>query len=148
MSVLNGHTLTAAIQVALEVHEHQTRKGNGEPYILHPLRVMLAVPEEARIVAVLHDVFEDWHLEVEELKSWPVEGIRGAELEALRLLTRPEGVTYGGYIERIQEAPGEAGRLARLVKRADLEDNLRDARAAGLESLVRKYERALEEWDA
>lgn len=51
--------LEKAIRIAASAHEGQRDKG-GHPYILHPLRVMLAMSTEAeRIVAILHDVVED-----------------------------------------------------------------------------------------
>ena len=51
--------LNDAIVIAIKAHADQTDKA-GQPYILHPLRVMLAQrTDEARIVAVLHDVVED-----------------------------------------------------------------------------------------
>jgi len=51
--------LEKAIKIAVEAHMGQVDKG-GNPYILHPLRVMLSLnSEEERIVGVLHDVVED-----------------------------------------------------------------------------------------
>ena len=51
--------LEKAIKIVVEAHTGQLDKG-GNPYILHPLRVMLSLKtEEERIVGVLHDVFED-----------------------------------------------------------------------------------------
>ncbi len=51
--------LERAIEIAAAAHRGQADKA-GQPYILHPLRVMLACQGEAtRIVAVLHDVIED-----------------------------------------------------------------------------------------
>ena len=60
--------LDKAIGVATEVHSSQTRKCNGSPYILHPLRVLCLVAEhpelrtreEVLCAAVLHDVVEDF----------------------------------------------------------------------------------------
>ena len=52
-------TLEDAIALAVEAHRGQTQKA-GQPYILHPLRVMFRCDSEMeRIVAVLHDVVED-----------------------------------------------------------------------------------------
>jgi guanosine-3',5'-bis(diphosphate) 3'-pyrophosphohydrolase len=52
-------TLERAICIAASAHAGQVDKA-GAPYILHVLRVMLAMSsEEERIVAVLHDVLED-----------------------------------------------------------------------------------------
>jgi hypothetical protein len=51
--------LDAAIAYATRAHAGQV-DGAGEPYILHPLRVMGAVDTiEDKVVAVLHDVIED-----------------------------------------------------------------------------------------
>ena len=51
--------LEKAIKIAVEAHTGQVDKG-GNPYILHPLRVMLSLnTEEERIVGVLHDLVED-----------------------------------------------------------------------------------------
>ena len=51
--------LEKAIKIAVEAHTGQVDKG-GNPYILHPLRVMLSLnSEQERIVGVLHDVVED-----------------------------------------------------------------------------------------
>jgi len=52
-------TLERAIAIAAAAHAGQVDKA-GQPYILHPLRVMLRVAtEHERIAAVLHDVVED-----------------------------------------------------------------------------------------
>ena len=52
-------TLQRAISIAVEAHEGQIDKG-GNPYILHPLRVMMSLRTvDEMIVGVLHDVVED-----------------------------------------------------------------------------------------
>jgi len=62
--------LERAIAIAVEAHRGKKDKG-GQPYILHPLRVMFLVEsEDERIVAILHDVVED-HGDV-----WPAERLR------------------------------------------------------------------------
>ncbi len=51
--------LEKAIEIAIAAHRGQVDKA-GAPYILHPLRIMLAMDtEEEMIVAVLHDVVEE-----------------------------------------------------------------------------------------
>ena len=51
--------LERAIEIAVEAHKGAKDKG-GNPYVLHPLRVMLSLrTEEERMVGVLHDVVED-----------------------------------------------------------------------------------------
>jgi (p)ppGpp synthase/HD superfamily hydrolase len=53
-------TLERAFSIAACAHTGMTNKV-GAPYILHPIRVMLKVDSpEARIVAVLHDVVNNF----------------------------------------------------------------------------------------
>lgn len=108
--------LEQAIAIASAAHAGQVDK-QGVPYILHPLRVMLAVPEEARVVAVLHDVLEDTPLTVEGLRS---QGLTAEEEAALLLVTREPGITYFNYIRRIA---GAKNSIAMAVKLADIADN-------------------------
>jgi (p)ppGpp synthase/HD superfamily hydrolase len=107
--------LDEAIQIAVEAHKGQVDKA-GEPYILHPLRVMLMCAPECRIAAVLHDTVEDTGLELRLI------GHRfGAEIaEAVDALTRREGENYTDFIKRCGQ-----NEMARQVKMADLSDNMR-----------------------
>jgi len=109
--------LPTAIAVATDAHAGQTDKG-GDPYILHPLRVMLAVAPEHRVAAVLHDAIEDTPLTMVDLVT---HGLTLDDAAALEALTRRDGENYmGEYIERVARGPMRA----RWVKLADLEDNL------------------------
>ena len=76
------------------------------------MRVALAVPPGARVVAALHDVVEDTKLTFSNLET---NGLRDPELAALKLLTRGDE-PYEEYIERVATAGGAAGELARQVK--------------------------------
>ncbi|ALS22196.1 GTP pyrophosphokinase [Paenibacillus naphthalenovorans] len=108
-------TLTRAIIMATEAHEGQVDKG-GNPYILHPLRLLTkASDENARIVAVLHDVIEDTDLTLEHLRK---EGFNEIIIEALDCLTRCKNESYDEFIQRIK-----SNDLARYVKLLDLDDN-------------------------
>jgi (p)ppGpp synthase/HD superfamily hydrolase len=109
-------TIEDAILLAAQAHRGQVDKA-GEPYILHPLRVMLRLKDEAgRIAAVLHDVLEDAGVTIEFLRE---RGYSEEVLRALDALTRRPGESYAGFIERAAADP-----LARRVKLADLADNL------------------------
>jgi (p)ppGpp synthase/HD superfamily hydrolase len=116
-------TLERALQIAAEAHQGQLDKA-GEPYLLHPLRVMLRVTgEPERIVALLHDVVEDsaaWT--IDRLRA---EGFAEEVVQAVDHLTRREGEAYEALIERAAGHP-----LARRVKLADLEDNMTLTRLA------------------
>ncbi|MBX7110646.1 MAG: GTP pyrophosphokinase [Dehalococcoidia bacterium] len=108
--------LDTALAIAVEAHRGQVDKA-GQPYILHPLRVMARVSAPAeRLVAVLHDVVEDSPTTLDDLRAagFPEEVVR-----AVDFLTRREDETYEAFIERVTGDP-----LARRVKLADLEDNM------------------------
>ncbi len=111
-------TLETTIELAVHLHKGQKDKA-GAPYILHPLRVMLSMQDEAaRIVAVLHDTIEDCGITIDDLRSL---GYSEQVLEALDYLTkrREEEDDYDAFIERIRSGPP----IARAVKLADLRDN-------------------------
>ncbi len=109
-------TLEDAIQLALDAHRgHKDRA--GRPYILHPLRVMLRMDDDdARLVAILHDVIEDSAYNLSDLRH---AGYPSRVLDAVDALTKRAGEAYEDYIERVILNP-----LARRVKVADLEDNM------------------------
>ena len=106
--------------IASQNHVGQ-RNRFGDPVIDHVERVVAAVPADARTTALLHDL-----LELCPTARWQLrrKGLTRTEQEALELLTHAPGEPYEVYIRRIADAPGPAGRLARIVKLADLEDNL------------------------
>lgn len=139
-------TLERAIAIAALAHEGQVDKA-GAPYVLHPLRVMLACQTpEARIAAVLHDVVEDTAITLEELEG---EGFPAEVLEAVAALTKREGEDYEAFIRRVAPNP-----IAREVKLADLRDNSDLSRIAEPterdRERIKKYKRAiayLERWE-
>ena len=125
-----------------ELHRDQVDKV-GQPYILHVLRVMLAVQgDEERLVALLHDVVEDGHASLHDLRAW---GYAPAVVEALDAISRrfEAGETYQEFIARVQQNP-----LATRVKLADLHDNLgrleRVDDPATVAALRARYMKALE----
>lgn len=109
--------LNDAITFATQAHKDQTDK-NGDPYILHPLRVMGRVQSDAeKIVAVLHDIVEDTPCTFQDLRD---KGYSEQVIEAIDCLTkRGEEESYDDFIERCQTNP-----IALRVKIADLEDNM------------------------
>lgn len=110
--------LYRAIKIAYEAHAGQVDKG-GNPYIDHPLRVMASVEtEEAKIVAVLHDVLEDCPGYTAD--TFRQAGFSEEIVAALLLLTKipSDKELYLDYIARIGKH-----RLAAKVKLADLLDN-------------------------
>lgn len=108
--------INKAIAIAAKAHDGQVDKG-GNPYILHPLRVMMNCESEtAKICAVLHDVIEDTNITLEDLKS---KGFDDEIIAALDCLTKRKGESYDDFVSRV--LPNE---LACRVKLADLADNM------------------------
>ena len=115
-------TLERAIELAARAHAGQVDKA-GQPYVLHPLRLMLAVrtPHE-RMAAVLHDVVEDTDVTFDDLVA---EGFPPEVVAAVRALTKTEGE------KRIEAAHrAAADPVARVVKLADVTDNMDLSRIA------------------
>ena len=112
--------------MAATVHAGQRDKA-GAPYILHPLRMMLKMKTvEAQMAAVLHDVVEDCGVTPALLAY---EGFPTVVVEAVEALTKRsvDGAEepYESFIVRAARHP-----VARLVKLADLEDNMDLSRIA------------------
>ncbi len=104
-----------AFEIAQEAHKDQYDLA-GEPYIIHPLTVSNMVNgEKAKIVALLHDVFEDSNYSKFDLKGMFSKDI----LDALDLLTRKPNEDYFDYIKKLA-----SNELARKVKLADLKNNM------------------------
>lgn len=130
--------LEKAIIIATTAHRGMVDKG-GEPYILHPLRVMFALETiEERIVAVLHDVLEDSEITAHMLRK---RKFKVELVEAIDLLTKKENQSYEDYILNIRN-----NSLASKVKKADLKDNMDKSRLRELtqKDIIRfeKYKKA------
>jgi|TARA_R100000935_G_scaffold44348_1_gene67219 (p)ppGpp synthase/HD superfamily hydrolase len=108
--------LDQAISVATKAHFGQVDK-SGQPYILHPLRLMFRFEAEVEmIVAVMHDVIEDSDFTYEDLKNI---GFSNDVMEALDCLTKRENEDYERFILRASK-----NSLARKIKIEDIKDNL------------------------
>lgn len=115
-------TLERAIQIAAEAHAGQIDKA-GQPYILHPLRVMLRMENEhERIVAVLHDVIEDTSVTLAQLAA---EGFPAIVIDAVHELTKLLGESRLSAATRVARNP-----IALAVKLADNSDNMDMSRIA------------------
>lgn len=129
-----------AMQLCFDSHKEQVDK-SGMPYIFHPLILAEQMnTEETTIVALLHDVVEDTHITLEDLRSM---GFGQTILEAINLMTHEKGVPYMEYVAAIKKNP-----IARQVKIADLRHNSTLSRldSVGQKDLERvaKYNKALD----
>lgn len=136
-------TLERAIAIATDAHAGQQDKA-GAPYITHPLRVSRGLTGEAKIVAVLHDILEDTPWTLEQLRA---EGFGPAVLSGVDALTRRPGEDYFDLVKRAAADP-----IGRVVKRADLADNMDVSRLGEMtetdETRLKKYRSALAILDA
>lgn len=118
-----GAMIETLIAFAAQAHTGQRDKA-GQPYIFHVLRVLLRVVEEhpdnatAHAAAVLHDVIEDTDLHLNDL---PRHGVSSDVRDAVDVLTHRSRHSYFDYIRLCAAHP-----IARIVKRADIEDHLED----------------------
>ena len=110
------HLIEKSLTIALQAHAGQTDKA-GQPYILHPLRIMAKMDtDEEMAVALLHDTIEDSPLTPESLLD---AGIPSKIVDAVQSLTKSYDEDYQQFIQRVLK-----NSLATKVKKADIEDNL------------------------
>lgn len=108
--------LEDVIAFAVEAHRGQKDKA-GDPYILHPLRMMSRLHgTHVRMAALLHDVVEDTGHSLDQLRA---RGVPEPVLAAVDCLTKREGESYDQFLDRVLP-----NAIARKVKLADLEDNM------------------------
>ena len=109
-------TLEKAIALAATQHAGQLDKG-GQPYILHPLRLMLQFSNPTlQIIAVLHDILEDTATTAEDLEAL---GFSAEIIQAIQALTKQIGESRLETVKRTVLNP-----LATQVKYVDVLDNM------------------------
>jgi (p)ppGpp synthase/HD superfamily hydrolase len=131
-------TIEDAIALAARAHQGQTDKANN-PYVMHVLRVMMAVPDDAKIAAVLHDIVEDTQTTLDDLRAL---GVSAEDVEAIDLVTYKKTESRDVYYARIRTNP-----RALVVKLADIADNSNPERLSRLDPETRtrleeKYRKA------
>ena len=138
LALENSEELNKAIELATKVFTDELDK-NGEPAVLHSLRVGLAGSNLLeQIVGVLHDVVEDSDYTFEDLER---EGFSKEVIDTLRLLTHDKSVPYYDYVQGIINS----GNITALhVKRNDLLHNLERGKVGGHLEIVAKHTKALE----
>lgn len=140
-SNIQGTILVAkAVEIAARAHAGQTDKA-GQPYIEHPIRVMLQVKSDvAKAAAALHDVLEDTDLTAEDLRA---EEIPEEVIRIVEILTKNPGESYEKQVRKALKNP-----IAKEVKKADVLDNSNPERLEHLDKktrtrLKKKYSLAL-----
>ena len=117
-TLLGTPLVDKAMQVAIIAHNGQFNKHDGEPYILHPMRVFIAtrnggLDEEHQATAWLHDTIEDTWVTADYLFA---HGFGVNVIEAVMSLTKRKGDTNEEYYRRLHG-------ISRRVKIHDINEN-------------------------
>ncbi len=116
--------------MAARAHRNQLRKDKRTPYFSHPVRVALTVAvkfnctdDKVIAAALLHDILEDTRADYDDLLERFGQEIADivAALSKDTRLVEPERERR--YYDELADAPWQA----RLIKLADVYDNLSDA---------------------
>lgn len=121
-----------AYEFAREAHEGQTRKGDGSPYIKHPVMLARLLHEaghdedELLAATFLHDVVEDTDVTLEEIEDAFGTGVR----ELVEAMSEDKDVdSWEARKAHHRDEVEAAGDRAVLIYAADKLANLRDLRA-------------------
>jgi (p)ppGpp synthase/HD superfamily hydrolase len=121
-----GELLNKMLVLATTRHAGQFDRG-GNPYILHPLKVMYYLKsndEELQCIALAHDLVEDTDTTYSELREM---GFTERVIQGIAALTKVPGESYDEYKVRVKDNPD-----AVLVKMADLRHNTDVRRLKGI----------------
>lgn len=138
---VNDQQMFYAMICAFLAHGNKKDK-EGAPYYRHPLNVARYLKEKnEKIVAMLHDVLEDSSITEENLQAM---GFSDEVITAVKALTRGKLQSYRSYLEQVCMNP-----LAKIVKLADIQDNINPDRLEKLDAVTRtrlknKYEKAID----
>lgn len=122
-----------AVAFAAIKHQGQKRK-DGSPYIYHPIKVAELLKNEGynlqyQMVAILHDILEDTDATEDDVEVF------GRDiLEAVKLVTRPTGMSEENYVQAILANP-----MATAVKNADKIHNMMDVIECENREWARRY---------
>jgi (p)ppGpp synthase/HD superfamily hydrolase len=122
-----------AAKIALLAHNGQTRKGDGSPYIIHPLMVAMKLNQygfDDKIVAaaLVHDVLEDTDFSEKDLRLELGDEI----VEIVKAVTNDDSLSWEEKKKKYIETVRNGGVEAKAVALADKIHNL--------ESLLAAYE--------
>ena len=137
-----------AASFALRAHGGQVRKDGSTPYAAHPVRVAMTIAcvfdirdEMVLAAALLHDVIEDCGTDYDDLLETFGEEVADLVACVSKDMRMIEHEREAAYDRQLAAGPWQA----RLIKLADVYDNLADTVADGRDaaSITDKVERAL-----
>lgn len=122
--------LLKAASFASRAHGGQLRKDGRTPYVSHPFRVALILSQLFRVTssevlaaAVLHDVVEDTATDYDEV----AEKFGGQVADWVSFLSKDKRLEETEKEERYRNQLAEAPVEVKLIKLADIYDNLHDS---------------------
>jgi (p)ppGpp synthase/HD superfamily hydrolase len=133
--MISSEKFADAIEFSVGAHKGQTRKGDGSPYIMHPLRVMHIVNEVKKkskniyllgTCSMLHDTVEDCEdvtIEIIIEKFGPHVGAIVSELTLDKTQYGENNVTKADYLARHMS---NMSSYALTIKLCDRLDNVSD----------------------
>lgn len=136
---ISSNILQQAIEFAVEKHKGVTRKGNGRPYILHPMSVLLTLLEIKSktkngnllaTVCILHDVVEDCDVTLKEISER-----FGYQVAALveELTSDPDKIKELGKTAYLIMKMLNMSSYALCIKLVDRLDNIKDMKEMDIE---------------
>lgn len=146
-SASTPHLWQAAASFSARAHRHQIRRDGFTPYFAHPVRVMMTVvhvfgctDEVTLCAALLHDTIEDTTTDYDDLSERF--GTEVADLVAVltKNMAMPEKEREEEYDGRLAKSDWRA----RLVKLADVYDNLCDVHTSPPDKAAQKRKEAIE----
>jgi len=111
--------INLAKKIATEAHTGQFRNDKTTPYIKHPEAVANAVDSRLKPIAWLHDVVEDTHVSIQDLRD---AGFPNYIVDAVDAITHRKNDTNVVYWQQVLRNAD-----AVEVKIADIKTNLGDA---------------------
>lgn len=129
--MVNASTLQAAIEFATIAHRGQVRKGDGRPYIMHPLSVMTRLSTIKKstnmyllaTAAVLHDTVEDCGVLIETIAEKFGYYVAGLVQELTLDKSKYETI---GKTKYLQQEMVKMSSYALCIKLCDRLDNVED----------------------
>lgn len=132
---VTAETLEKAIIFATEKHSGVKRKGDGRPYILHPLSVLhtlLAIKPNSKnafllaVAAILHDTVEDCDVTLQEIAE-----LFGYQVASLvqELTSDKAEIDRIGKTEYLKQKMINMSSYALFVKLVDRLDNIKDMKS-------------------
>lgn len=133
--MVTAETLERAIIYATEKHKGVTRKGDGTPYIIHPIRVLVTLFNIKgksvniyllAVAAILHDVVEDCGVTIQEIAD-----LFGYDVAAIveQLTSDPDMIKEMGKTEYLTYKMSRISSYALVIKLIDRLDNIKDMKS-------------------